>query len=74
MKFEILEVHCYSGYKHNERPVSFTHRGSSLKITEIIDQWYEGYAAAAVPPMDYYKIRAENGAVYIRACPTGPEP
>jgi hypothetical protein len=65
MRFEILEVHSYSGYKHNERPVRFTYKGSTVQIAEIIDQWYEGHAAAALPAMDYYKVKAEGGAIYI---------
>ena len=65
MRYEIIDVHCYSGYKHNERPVSFTCRGRGVNITEVIDRWYEGTADAAIPVLDYYKVRGDDGAYYI---------
>ena len=65
MRFEVIEVQCYSGYKHNERPVRFTCRGSAVHITEIIDQWHEGHAASSLPPLDYYKVRGDDGGVHI---------
>jgi hypothetical protein len=36
-----------------------------VSITEIIDRWYEGSAGAAQPALDYYKVRGDDGAVYI---------
>jgi len=64
MKLEEIDATCYSGYKHNESPVSFTCRGRVVAITEIIDRWYEGNAHAAMPALDYYKVRGDDGAVY----------
>ena len=65
MQLEEIEVTCYSGYKHNERPVNFTCRGRIVLITEVIDRWYEGNADAAMPALDYYKVRGDDSAVYI---------
>lgn len=65
MKFAAIEVHGYSGYKHNERPERFTYKGSIVQIAEIIDRWYEGNADAAMPALDYYKVRGDDGVVYI---------
>jgi hypothetical protein len=65
MQFEEITVTSYSGYKHNERPVSFTFRGRVVNITEVIDRWYEGNADAAMPALDYYKLRGDDAAVYI---------
>jgi len=65
MQLEEIEVTCYAGYKHNERPVNFTCRGRIVHIAEVIDRWYEGNADAAMPALDYYKVRGDDGAVYI---------
>lgn len=54
----IIHVECYSGYKANERPVSFTIDGKKLMVEEIIDRWYgEDYT--------YFKLRADDRNVYI---------
>jgi len=65
MQLEEIEVTCYSGYKHNERPVNFTFRGRIVLITEVIDRWYEGHSNSSMPSLDYYKIKGDDGAVYI---------
>jgi hypothetical protein len=65
MHLEEIDVTCYSGHKLNERPVSFSIRGRVVSITEIIDRWYEGSADAAMPVLDYYRVRGDDGAVYI---------
>jgi len=64
MQLKEIEVTCYSGYKHNERPVSFICRGRVVTITAVIDRWYEGNADAAMPALDYYKVRGDDGVVY----------
>jgi hypothetical protein len=65
MQLEEITVTCYAGCKHNERPVSITVRGRVITITEVIDRWYEGNADAAMPVLDYYKVRGDDGADYI---------
>jgi len=54
----IIHVECYSGYKANERPVSFTIDGKKLMVEEILDRWYgEDYT--------YFKLRADDRNIYI---------
>jgi len=36
MKFEVIDVNAYSGYKHNERPISFIFQGRDYRVTGII--------------------------------------
>ena len=56
MKLDYVE--CYSGYKVNERPVSFSLADKKYNISEVIDQWYgEDYL--------YFKVRADDGNTYI---------
>jgi hypothetical protein len=65
MQLEEIEVTCYAGYKHNERPVNFICRGRIVHIAEVVDRWYEGHAASSMPSLDYYKVRGDDDAVYI---------
>ncbi len=53
-----IEVHCYSGCKADERPVSFLLGQRRLGVEEIVDRWYgEDY--------EYFKVLADDGATYL---------
>jgi hypothetical protein len=52
-----IEVIAYSGYKANERPLSFTMNNRKLEVTSIIDRWYG-------EEHDYFKVLADDGKVY----------
>ena len=53
-----LEVDCYSGYKAEERPVSFRLNEHQYLVEEVLDQWYGLHHA-------FYKVRADDGNLYI---------
>jgi hypothetical protein len=53
-----VEVHCYSGYRGEETPQRFVLWEKELKVLEILDQWL-------APEHRYFKIKAEDNAVYI---------
>jgi len=53
-----LQVKTYSGYKADERPVSFTLINRTFQVREIVDQWY-GIDHA------YYKLIADDSNLYI---------
>ena len=53
-----LEVDCYSGRKADERPVRFRLEGRQYHVEEVLDQWYG-------PQEAFYKIRADDGNLYI---------
>lgn len=63
MKFEKISVEAYSGYKVNERPVSFLFRGRWFRVVEIRDRWYEGRSVS--PQLDYFKVRADDHRDYL---------
>jgi len=65
MKFEQTRVQAYSGYKHNEKPLSFELCGRVLTVTAILDRWYEGCHAPGAPYLDYFKVAADDGQRYI---------
>ena len=53
-----VEVVCYSGYKGDERPVRFQLSDRDYFVEELLDQWYG-------PDDVYYKVRADDGNLYI---------
>lgn len=65
MNYERIRGECYSGYKANERPVAFEHRGRFWTISEIMDRWYEGGLDAGRPKMDYFKVRTSGGQIFL---------
>jgi hypothetical protein len=65
MKFEKVHVSVYSGYMANERPASFRFSGRDYKVEKIIDRWYEGSTKSSAPPMNYFKVLADDGGEYI---------
>jgi hypothetical protein len=56
-----IQVTCYSGYTAHERPVSFILGKTKFDIIEVIDRWYG-------PDYLYFKIRADDGNIYILKC------
>ena len=53
-----LDVDCYSGRTADERPVRFRLGGHQYLVEEVLDQWYG-------PSDVYYKVRADDGNLYI---------
>ena len=53
-----LNVECYSGRKADERPVRFLLGGRQYQVETVLDQWYD-------PQRVFYKIRADDGNLYI---------
>ena len=53
-----IKVECYSGYKVDERPVSFISEGKKLKVYKIIEQW-------RTPDADHFKVMADDGKGYL---------
>jgi hypothetical protein len=60
-----VKVECYCGYKANERPFAFTHQGDRQEVQEIIDRWYEGGLDSSNPIIDYFRIKATDGHIYL---------
>jgi len=53
-----VKVECYSGYKSDQRPLKFTLGNRKYPVKEVLDQWYG-------PNDIYFKLRAEDGDIYI---------
>jgi hypothetical protein len=56
-----LQVTCYSGYTAHERPVSFILGKTKFVVIEVIDRWYG-------PDYLFFKVRADDGNIYILKC------
>jgi hypothetical protein len=53
-----IRVHCYSGYRADERPTRFTIRDREYKVEQVDDQWYS-------PGAMYFRVRADDGNYYV---------
>lgn len=56
-KKQIIKVECYSGYRADERPLSFIYGGRRLMVDRIIDQWRS-------PDSEFFKVLADDGKCY----------
>lgn len=65
VRYETIQVSCYGGYKADESPRSFLWDGRTFIVNEIIDRWYEGGIESTSNTIDYFKVRTDNGNVYI---------
>ncbi len=53
-----VEVEAYSGFKADERPLRFRLGERWLAIEEVADRWYD-------PEAIYFRVRAEDGCLYV---------
>ena len=53
-----VRVQCYAGGKADERPVRFQLDDRQYVVVEVVDQWYG-------PEDDFFKVRADDGNLYI---------
>jgi hypothetical protein len=51
-------VRCRSGYRADERPLSFDLHGKRLEIRRLLRSWIE-------PNCRYFKVLAEDGRSYL---------
>ncbi len=55
---KVQHVECHSGYKANERPLSFKLDDRKFTVKELLDQWHGiNYT--------YFKVRADDDNIYI---------
>ncbi len=54
----LVRVEAYAGYKADERPVRFQLGERWLAVEEVLDRWYD-------PDAIYFRVRAEDGALYV---------
>ena len=54
----VVRVESYSGFKADERPLRLQLGERWLAVEEVIDRWYD-------PDAVYFKVRAEDGNLYV---------
>ena len=60
-----IAVECYSGYKEEETPRSFTYQNRRLEILEILDRWYEGGINPAGLLHNYFKVKTREAEIFL---------
>jgi hypothetical protein len=53
-----VRVRAYSGYRANERPMSFFLENQERHVVDIVDRWYG-------IEYDYFKVLADDGKIYL---------
>lgn len=53
-----VRVECHSGYRSEETPRRFDMGHRRVELTEVLDRWL-------APDYRYFKVRGDDGAVYI---------
>ncbi len=53
-----MRVECYAGYRGEEEPRAFWLGERRLAALEIVDRWH-------APGYRYFRVRAEDGNLYI---------
>ncbi len=62
-----IRVESYAGFKADERPVRFQLDGNPYAVEEVLDQWFG-------PDSTFFKVRADDGNLYILRHLTFSEP
>ncbi|MFW5819804.1 MAG: cytoplasmic protein [Bacteroidota bacterium] len=60
-----IKVEAHSGYEAYEYPKRFQWNDEWFDIEEIIDRWFQGDKDPNVPASDYFKVKAQNGKVFL---------
>jgi hypothetical protein len=53
-----ISVESYDGYRAGEKPLRFHIGMNRREVVEILDRWYG-------EDHDYFKVRADDGAIYV---------
>jgi hypothetical protein len=53
-----IRVESYDGYRAGEKPLRFHMGRKRREVVEILDRWYG-------EDHDYFKVRADDGGVYV---------
>ncbi len=62
-----VQVKCYSGFKANERPLSFTLCGQEYSVMDIEGSWFEEDRTGGARRI-CFRVRADDGDLYLLSC------
>ena len=55
--YSTATVNAYSGYRANERPISFSFGDNAIRVIKIIDHRID-------PERDYFSVQGDDGRFY----------
>ena len=53
-----IRVECYAGHRGEETPRRFEIGDLRVEVAEVVDRWLE-------PDYSYFRVRGENGKIYL---------
>ncbi len=59
-----IKVHSYSGFKAEERPISFVLEGNECQVERILDSWRQESINPGEGRKVYFKIKAEGDRAF----------
>lgn len=62
-----VQVKCYSGFKANERPLSFSISGRDFTVMDIEGSWFEENETGR-ERRTFFRVRADDGDLYLLSC------
>lgn len=62
-----VKVKCYSGFKANERPLSFTLYDREFSVMDIEGSWFEQDESGPARRI-CFRVRADDGDLYLLSC------
>jgi len=62
-----VQVKCYSGFKANERPLSFCVCGREFSVMDIEGSWFEEDETSR-ERRACFRVRADDGDLYLLSC------
>jgi hypothetical protein len=65
-----VDVKCYSGFKVNERPLSFVLCDQEFSVMDIEGSWFEEDESSHTRKI-CFRVRADDGDLYLLSCDEG---
>lgn len=62
----VVRVECYAGHRADAEPLAFYLGERKVAVTEILDRWLD-------PAHRYFKLRGDDGGIYLLRHDTGAE-
>jgi hypothetical protein len=64
MSLKPIKVHSYSGYKAEERPISFFFEGNEWQVEKILASWKQESINPREGRRIYFEIKAEGDQIF----------
>lgn len=62
---EPIEVHCYSGYKADERPIALVFRDRRLAVVKVVKSWFEEDVEPGKGTKTFFRVKADDDRAYV---------